>query len=609
MKKTVRAKEQSRASGVSDIFFALTDLISFLSHHDTLTGIQRVQSNIAMSLITRGFEGARFILADPAVPGKDASFREIDRQALAQMIDYLNGEVVDHDHLQTLLAACRDQATSIVPRPGSVVILLGSFWSNENTIDRYFSLKRSGVRIGVYIYDIIPLTHPEFCDAFLVRTFAASLLDLCLVADFFLAISDHTNRELARFLKENSPEQPPIRTVRLAHAMTPQATASEIWPSAMQRLAGREYVAIVSTIEGRKNHVYAVNVWRQLIADGVDVPDLVLAGRQGWRINGLLDVLDGTDSLDGRVHMVHNLSDTELASVYENALFTVFPSFVEGWGLPVGESLAAGKMCAASNASSIPEVGGDFVDYFDPLNLSSGVEAIGRLIQDRGYLAERERNITDKFVARTWDGVTDEFMAQVADLRQAPPTAIGAAMTEPGVIYRPSDLLQTPSIHRWHDDRAIRFIMSRSFYGPEMIGAWMRGGAGEILFQTRETEGEPIVVSLSLFSTGFLGNSTITLMLDSAPGTPRLRPVAVQLGPTRVTHLQVRGYAGAGGLCRLTLEVSGPYAKVEGDARDLAIGLEGLGYAPLSDAGARMGLLEGLTFRPATHRPGAEVAD
>lgn len=603
MKQPARAKARSRETVGKDVFFALTDLMSFLTHHDTLTGIQRVQSNIARSLIDRRGDDARYIIADRPVPGKDACFRELDRTAFVRLIDYVNGEVVDHDQLQALLSLCVDGARPVTPRPGSAVILLGSFWSNENTVDRYLALKRSGVRIGVYIYDIIPLSHPEFCDAYLVRDFSASLLDLCLVADFFLAISDHTRSDLARFLSENSPSQPPIRTVRLAHAMTLQPEVADIWPNAMQRLKGREYVAFVSTIEGRKNHLYAVNVWRQLIADGVEVPDLVLAGRKGWRINGLIDLLEGTDNLDGRVHLVHDLSDTELAAVYENSLFTVFPSLVEGWGLPVGESLALGKMCAASNTSSIPEVGGDFVDYFDPTNLQDGVKVIARLIQNRAWLADRERNIADHFTARTWDEVADEFMAEVADLGRAPPTPIGVAMLEAGVVYRPSDVFQPPSPHRWLQDRATRFLMARSFYGNETVGCWMRGPSGEMVFQTGLAEGEPIVIDIAAFSTGLLGDAGVTLMLDPVAGKPRLRPVALHLPVEPGAQYQIRGHVGPAGLCRLTLEVAGPYERPGGDERDLAIGFSAIGFAPAADIEARMDLLEGMTLKVATYRP------
>ena len=64
------------------------------------------------------------------------------------------------------------------------------------------------------------------------------------------------------------------------------------------------------------------------------------------------------------------MTDVELALLYRKCLLTMFPSLAEGWGLPVGESLAYGKICIASRAGAIPEVGGELVDYVDPYDAS-----------------------------------------------------------------------------------------------------------------------------------------------------------------------------------------------------------------------------------------------
>ena len=55
--------------------------------------------------------------------------------------------------------------------------------------------------------------------------------------------------------------------------------------------------------------------------------------------------------------LIHDVTDPELDSLYKKCLRTAFPSFVEGWGLPVGEHLAHGKICPASAVAGIPESG------------------------------------------------------------------------------------------------------------------------------------------------------------------------------------------------------------------------------------------------------------
>jgi glycosyltransferase involved in cell wall biosynthesis len=132
------------------------------------------------------------------------------------------------------------------------------------------------------------------------------------------------------------------------------------------------------------------------------VPALVFAGQIGWLVDDLLAELASSDYLDGKIVLLPGLSDTELRQAYRSALFTVFPSLCEGWGLPVAESLAHGKFCVASNRTSIPEVGGDFVDYFDPLDDDDALAKIERLLLDPGYLTAREARLRSEYRPRAW---------------------------------------------------------------------------------------------------------------------------------------------------------------------------------------------------------------
>ena len=68
---------------------------------------------------------------------------------------------------------------------------------------------------------------------------------------------------------------------------------------------------------------------------------------------------------------MHNCSDEELAWMYKNCAFSIYPSFYEGWGLPIAESAFYGAPCLASSTSSMPEVAGSAVDYFNPASTDS----------------------------------------------------------------------------------------------------------------------------------------------------------------------------------------------------------------------------------------------
>ena len=79
---------------------------------------------------------------------------------------------------------------------------------------------------------------------------------------------------------------------------------------------------------------------------------LVFAGRVGWMVADLMQQLRNAHYLDGKLVLFQDPTDGELTTLYQGAQFTLFPSFYEGWGLPVTESLAFGKPAIISNTCS-----------------------------------------------------------------------------------------------------------------------------------------------------------------------------------------------------------------------------------------------------------------
>jgi glycosyltransferase involved in cell wall biosynthesis len=177
----------------------------------------------------------------------------------------------------------------------------------------------------------------------------------------------------------------------------------------------QRYILFVSTIEIRKNHRLLVRVWQRLLArHGADaIPVLVFAGQVGWMVDDLLADLAASGYLGGKVEHRPGLSDEELDEAYRGCLFTVFPSLCEGWGLPIAESLAHGKFCLASNRASIPEVGGDLIDYFDPSDDDDALAKVERLLFEPGYLAAREARLRAEYRPCTWADCAHSLVLQL----------------------------------------------------------------------------------------------------------------------------------------------------------------------------------------------------
>jgi glycosyltransferase involved in cell wall biosynthesis len=133
----------------------------------------------------------------------------------------------------------------------------------------------------------------------------------------------------------------------------------------------------------------------------------VFAGRVGWLVADLMQQLDNTGWLDGRIVLVEDPTDAELATLYRGCLFTLFPSLYEGWGLPVTESLAFGKPCIASNVTAVPEAGGSLARYFDPENVAEATRVIRATIEDRAGLAAWEEQVRREFRPVPWEAAAD----------------------------------------------------------------------------------------------------------------------------------------------------------------------------------------------------------
>jgi glycosyltransferase involved in cell wall biosynthesis len=154
-------------------------------------------------------------------------------------------------------------------------------------------------------------------------------------------------------------------------------------------------------------------VWRQMLDElpPDSIPTLVFAGRVGWLVDDLLRQIANTNNLDGKLVLIENPTDVELVALYEGCQFTLFPSFFEGWGLPVTESLALGKPCLTSDRTSLPESGGKLTRRFDPDNLHEAYDAIKEVVEDPAGLARWEAQVRREFKPVSWSVTADALLA------------------------------------------------------------------------------------------------------------------------------------------------------------------------------------------------------
>ena len=298
---------------------------------------------------------------------------------------------------------------------GDVLLSLGSPWANTRYPGLIGSLRDSGgLRFATLVYDLIPLRRPEWCDADLTAAFRGwyeTMLPLC---DHVFAISRATASDVGDYARERRLDLlRPVVTLPLG--TEPDTPSSANGPVREMPPAGT-YALIVATIEARKNHLLLFRVWRRLLDElpREDVPTLVFAGRVGWLVDDLMRQIANTENLGGKLVFIDGPTDSELAVLYRGCLFTLFPSFIEGWGLPISESLAFGKPCIISNRSSLPEAGGTLARMFDPDDLNDAFTVIRETIADRDGLATWEARVKREFRTVPWSVTADALVSNLA---------------------------------------------------------------------------------------------------------------------------------------------------------------------------------------------------
>ena len=366
----------------------------------------------------------------------------------------------------------------------------------------------------------------------------------------------------------------------LAHRFN-EAAPGDAFPEAAVDLRGRDYVLCVGTIESRKNHTALFQAWQIMIREGIEPPPLVLVGRAGWRVGDLMAQLESTEFLGGRIRLLHGISDPELEGLYRGCLFSIFPSFTEGWGLPVGESLALGKLCLAAMEGATPEASGGFAEPIDAFSPRDIAARIRHFLDDRPALAAAEQRLRDEFRPRGWPDVTRHFLAEVADC-MAQPAPQRPAPALPRLVAGETVSFAATG-EGWPESS---LALGPGFEPPEEIGSWLIGPSGTVHLEVAA----PARLWLRLAAAPWAEDNRAGVALGNEP----IRWTSLTPGQEALTAIDVPA-----GRVTLRLVVDGPLdAPPQGETRPIRVGLRAITVAAPAEAPLAVG-------RPVVFGPGA----
>ena len=231
-------------------------------------------------------------------------------------------------------------------------------------------------------------------------------------ADRVIAISESTRRDAIRLLGLNADK---VQTVYCGVDAFFQPLDRQVIEAYRQRQGLPDtFILFLGTIEPRKNVEGVIDAYHQLtqqwVASDGTLPNLVIGGARGWYYEEVYRKVQQLE-LDSRVHFVGYVPAEDMALLYNAARAFIYPSFYEGFGLPVLEAMACGTAIVTSNTSSLPEVIGDAGLKVDPENTEQLGAALHQLLTDHEMREKFQAHARQRAAGFTWNRTAQDTVA------------------------------------------------------------------------------------------------------------------------------------------------------------------------------------------------------
>ncbi len=493
------------------IYVDVKDLIEYVSVNNTYSGIQRVASEFLYFMA----ENSK-VRVVPVVPSGD-SFMSFRMRYINEIYKLINNGQATRERLDKIINILKTESNQVEPKRGSIYFMVGAFWIYDN-YDYIYNLKSKGVMFALFVHDLIQIANPEYVDDGANRKFLKSFTSVLFLVDRIITNSNYVASDCKKFILEklgNSIKKiPDIRTAQLATELRLVSEDGDNHDHIPMFIRQKGYVLCVGTLEIRKNNMYLVKVFEKLRASlGADrVPYLVFCGKRGWKNEYFFNYIEERGHLGNWIFIFENVSDKLLSEFYKNCLITAYPSFAEGWGLPISESLAYEKTCVCSNTTSMPEVGGDFAYYIDPFSIDSGVKQFTELLWNRYSIEAKEEHIRKDYKIRSWS----EF-AQILcrNLTESVDNIVTTnSLFYPGQVYSFSEKQIEEDFRNGKSLKIAKMSAVEGWHASEDFGRWASNRSSTVEFFVDADVGEKIQCYIQLTLPHEISDRNVTIICD-----------------------------------------------------------------------------------------------
>jgi glycosyltransferase involved in cell wall biosynthesis len=258
------------------------------------------------------------------------------------------------------------------------------------------------VPLVVSVHDVSYLEHPQYFTRFRAAQLRFTVKRTIQRAARVLTPSDFSRQAI---LNHYRLDEEKVVVVPNAVSSTFRPIDREIAAAAIEKKFGlREpFVLMVGDLQPRKNHIGLLHAFEEVIRAHPALPQhLVFVGKETWYSKDLHRAVQRSAVAD-RVHFTGFVEDSDLVHFYGACDLFVFPSFYEGFGLPILEAMACGRAVACSNTTAIPEVADAAAILFDPYSTEEMTRAIGDILLDAELRQRLERLGTQRATLFSWE--------------------------------------------------------------------------------------------------------------------------------------------------------------------------------------------------------------
>ena len=251
------------------------------------------------------------------------------------------------------------------------------------------TIKRAGgVKSIVTIHDLIFLRYPEYYKFIDRKIYTYKFCRAAKVSDRVIAVSECTKRDLVHYFNI-SPDK--IDVVYQGCDKQFRVKATEEKKTEVKKRYGLpdEYVLYLGTIESRKNLMLVARALKEM----ANPPQVIAVGKHTPYADEVQAFLK-ENGLENNLRMIHGVPFDELPSLYQMAHLFVYPSFFEGFGIPLLEALCSGTPAIGATGSCLEEAGGPSSLYVDPKDEKALAAAMEQILSDETL---RQKMIADGY--------------------------------------------------------------------------------------------------------------------------------------------------------------------------------------------------------------------